>query len=95
VYAYDASSSFGHSFGNSSGFVAQLDPSVFNTPTLLTNAQPAATTAAIQHAVQAPVGNQLTINVAGLPVGTIFEVLVTVSDGAETSNVGFLVTVTA
>jgi hypothetical protein len=95
VYAYDGSGSFGHSFGNSLGFVAQLDPSVFNTPTLLTNAQPPATTAAIQSAVQAPVGNQLTINVAGLPIGTIFEVLVNVSDGAETSNVGFLVTVTA
>jgi hypothetical protein len=95
VYAYDGSGSFGHSFGNSAGFVAQLDPSVFNTPTLLTNAQPPVTTAAIQHAVQAPVGNQLTLNVTGLPVGTMFEVLVTVSDGAETSTTSFLVTVTA
>jgi hypothetical protein len=65
---------------------------VYNTPTLLSNAQPPATTAAIQHAVQAPVGNHLTVNVAGLPVGTIFEVLVTVSDGAETSTTSFLVT---
>jgi hypothetical protein len=39
-------------------------------------------------------GATLTVNVGTVPVGTVFEVFVTVNDGAETSRTGFLVTVT-
>jgi hypothetical protein len=95
VYAYDNSGSFGHSFGNAAGFIAQLDPSVYSTPTLLTNAQLPVTPLDIQQAVHHPSGNQLTLDVTGLPIGTIFEVLVTAGDGIETSQTNFLVTVTA
>jgi hypothetical protein len=41
------------------------------------------------------VGNQLTVNVTGMTAGTIFQIIVTASDGTETSQTGFLVTVTA
>jgi len=40
-------------------------------------------------------GNQLTVKAAGLQVGTVFEILLTVGGGAETANGSFLVTVTA
>jgi hypothetical protein len=71
--------------------LAQLDPSVFSTPSLLTNAQPP-----VKPAVTPTVtGNMLTLNVTGLPVGLVFQVLVTASDGAETGTTSFLVTVTA
>jgi hypothetical protein len=95
LFAYDGSGSFGHTIANNANLIAQLSASDYNTPTLLTNAQPPIMTPAIQHAVGTPVGNQLTINVTGLSVGTIFEVLVTVSDGAETRQSSFVVTVTA
>jgi hypothetical protein len=95
LYAYDGSGSFSHTIANSANLIAQLSPSDYSTPTLITDAQPPATTTAIQGAVIAPSGNQLSINVTGLPVGTVFEVLVTASDGAETGSTSFLVTVTA
>lgn len=94
LYAYDGSGSFSHTIANSGNFVAQLSANDYTTPTLLTNARPPVTTPAIQSALSAPVGNQLTLNVTGLSVGTVFEVFVTVSDGAETSETSFLVTVT-
>jgi hypothetical protein len=37
----------------------------------------------------------LTLNVASLSVGTVFQVLVTATDGAESTTTSFLVTVTA
>jgi hypothetical protein len=40
-------------------------------------------------------GNTLTVNVASVTPGTVFEVYVTVGDGAETQRTGFLVSVTA
>jgi hypothetical protein len=91
VYAYDGSGSFAHTFANSANLITTLDPGVFTTPTLLTQAQAPATPAA---AVSVS-GNTLTVNVAGVAVGTVFEVFVTASDGAESQRTGFLVTVTA
>jgi hypothetical protein len=91
LYACDGGNEFGTTLANSANLVAQLSPSVFLTPSLLTNAQPPPAPAA-----QASVnGNQLTVNVAGLPVGTEFEVFVTVNDGIAPSRTGFVVNVTA
>jgi hypothetical protein len=91
VYAYDGSGSYGHTFANSANLVATLSPSVYVTPTLLTMAQapmaPAATVSVN--------GSTLTVNVAAVPVGTIFQVLVAASDGAETTRTAFQVSVTA
>jgi hypothetical protein len=91
IYAYDGSGNFNTTIGNSSNLIATLSPAVYTTPTLLTQAKapvaPAATLGVN--------GNTLTVNVAGVPVGTVFEVFVTTSDGAETTRTGFLVTVTA
>jgi hypothetical protein len=90
VYAYDGSGGFSHSFANSANLIATLDPSVYSTPALLTQAQPpAAPVAAVSVS-----GNTLTVDVSGVAVGTVFEVFVTGSDGAETTRTGFLVTVT-
>jgi hypothetical protein len=91
VYAYDGSGSFAHTFGNASNRIASLDPSVFTTPSLLTNAQPLAA----PPAVVSVSGGTLTVDVSGLAAGTVFEVFVTASDGAEPTRVGFRVTVTA
>jgi hypothetical protein len=93
LYAYDGSGSFSHTIANSANLIARLSTNDYTTPGLLTNASPPVTSAAIQQAVIAPVGNQVTLNVTGLPIGTVFEVLVTVSDGAETTQTNFLVTV--
>jgi hypothetical protein len=91
VYAYDGSGNFATTFANSANLIATLNPGVFSNPTLLTNAQAPAVPAAL-----ATVNSTtLTVNVAGVPVGTVFEVFVTASDGAETTRTGFLVTVTA
>jgi hypothetical protein len=81
----------GHRDSAVGAVIATLDPPVYITPTLLT----------IAHAPTAPAaivgvsGNTLTVNVASLPVGTVFEVFVTASVGAETTRTGFVVTVTA
>ena len=91
VYAYDGGADFGTTLANSANLIAQLDASIYETPSLLTNAQPPLAPAA-QVGVT---GNQLTVHVAGLPVGTVFEVFVTVSDGFAATRTGFLVTVTA
>jgi hypothetical protein len=91
VYAYDGSGSYAHTFANSANLITTLDPSVYTTPTLLTNAQPPVLPAAVVNIS----GSTLTVNVASVPVGTVFEVFVTASDGAETTRTGFLVTVTA
>jgi hypothetical protein len=91
LYAYDGGSKFGSTFANSANLIAQLGSAVYTVPSLLTNPKPPTTPAAKVNVV----GNQLTVNVAGLSVGTIFEVFVTVKDGAETTTTGFLVTVTA
>jgi hypothetical protein len=89
VYAYDGSGNYATTIANSANIVGTVDPSVYNTPTLLTKAQvPAPPAASI-----GITGSKLTINVAGLAVGTVFEVLVTANDGAETTTTGFLVTV--
>jgi hypothetical protein len=91
VYAYDGSGSYAHTFANNANLIATLSPSVYTTPTLLTNAQ----APALPGAVVGVSGNTLTVNVSTVPVGTVFEVFVTASDGAETTRTGFLVTVTA
>jgi hypothetical protein len=91
VYAYDGSGSFAHSFGNASNRIASLDAGVFNAPTVLTNARvPPAPPAVVSLS-----GNTLTVDVSQVAVGTVFEVFVTGSDGAEPTRVGFRVTVTA
>jgi hypothetical protein len=90
VYTYDGSGSYSHTFANSANLIGTLDPGVFATPGVLTNAQPPATPAASTNVS----GNTLTVNVAGVPVGTVFEVFVTASDGAESQKTGFLVKVT-
>jgi hypothetical protein len=91
LYAYDGGSEFGTTLSNSANLIAQLGAAVYTTPTMLTNAQPPqAPTAQVNVA-----GNQLTVNVTGASVGTVFEVFVTVNDGVSSSRSGFLVTVTA
>jgi hypothetical protein len=91
VYAYDGSGSYAHTFANSNNLVTTLSSSVYMNPMLLTNAQLPASPAALATVS----GSTLTVNVASVPVGTIFRVFVTASDGAETTRTGFLVTVTA
>jgi hypothetical protein len=91
IYAYDGGSRFGTSLALSANLVRQLDPGLYLTPSLLTNAQ----RPVVPNARIVVVGNQLTIDVTGLSVGTTFEILVTVSDGLQTDRTGFLVTVTA
>jgi hypothetical protein len=91
LYAYDGSPTFSGTFANSANLVTTLDPSVYNTPTLLTQAQ----------APTGPTGlvsvnnNTLSVAVGALTPGTVFQVLVTANDGAETMQTSFLVTVTA
>jgi hypothetical protein len=70
--------------------VAMLSPVVFTTPTLLTQATPTPA-----GAVAGVTGNSLSLQVTGVPPGTLLEVFVTASDGAETSRTSFLVSVTA
>jgi hypothetical protein len=91
LYAYDGGSTFGSTFAHSANLVAQLGSSVFTSPSLLTSAK---APVAPPSSVVKVTGNQLTINATGLSIGTVFEVFVTVSDGAETTTTGFLVTVT-
>jgi hypothetical protein len=95
LYAYDGSGSFSHTIANSANLVAQLNPIDFADPSLLIDAQAPITSSAIAQAVNPPSGNQLSLNVTGLPVGTIFQVFVAASDGVETSRTSFLVTVSA
>src|SRR5262249_9670525 len=91
LYAFDGTGNYGHTFANAANRVATLDPSVYANPALLTNAQ-APTTPAAAVSVS---GNVLTVGAAGLAPGTVFQVFVTASDGAETTRTGFVVTVTA
>jgi pimeloyl-ACP methyl ester carboxylesterase len=91
VYAYDGSGSFAHAIANSANLITTLSPSVYNNPTLLT----AATAPAAPAALVSVSANTLTVNVAGVSPGTVFEVFVTANDGAETTRTGFLVTVSA
>jgi hypothetical protein len=91
VFAYDGSGDFSTTFASSANLIGKVDPSVFTTPALLT-----AASAPVAPAAKVTVtGSSLTVDVTGLPVGTVFEVLVTASDGAESNRTGFLVTVTA
>jgi hypothetical protein len=90
VYAYDGSGSYASTLANSANLIAQLSPSVYITPSLLLNAQ----TPAVPAASATVAGNTLTLNVSGVPVGTVFGLFVTVNDGAESARTGFLVTVT-
>jgi hypothetical protein len=91
VYAYDGSGNYATTFANSANLIATLSPSVFTNPMLLTNAMaPSA-----PNAVVAVTGNMLSVNVAGVAPGTVFQVIVTANDGAETTQTSFLVTVTA
>jgi RHS repeat-associated protein len=91
LYAYDGSGRFSTTFANSANLLAQLGPDDYSNPTLLTNPTAPTAPAATVHVT----GNQLTVNVAGLSIGTIFEVLVSASDGSQTTTMSFLVTVSA
>jgi hypothetical protein len=91
LYAYDGGSEFGTTLSNSADLKGQLSPATYQTPSLLTDARAPQTPPA-----QASVaGNQLTLNVTGLSAGTVFEVIVAVSDGLATNRSSFLVTVSA
>jgi hypothetical protein len=91
VYAYDGSGSYAHTFANSANLVASLSPAVYMNPSMLLAAMaPPAVAASVNVS-----GNVLSVNVANVPVGTMFQVNVTASDGAESSVTSFLVTVTA
>jgi sugar lactone lactonase YvrE len=91
LYAYDGSGSYAHTFANSANLVATLDPSVYTTPTLLTDAKaPAAPGANV-----AVSGTTLSVDATGLTPGTVFRIFVTAADGAESMRTSFLVTVKA
>jgi hypothetical protein len=91
VYAYDGSGSYAHTFANSANLVAMLSPAVYMNPSMLLAAMAPSAVAALVNVS----GNMLTVNVANVPVGTVFQVNVTARDGAESSVTSFLVTVTA
>ncbi len=65
---------------------------MYANPALLTNAQPPA---AVPASVASVSGNTLTLNASSLAAGTAFGVILVASDGAETGQTAFLVTVTA
>jgi hypothetical protein len=89
VYAYDGSGDYSTTFGDTHNLVAMLSPAVFATPTLLTQATPTPTGAMVS-----VTGSSLSLQVTGVPPGTLLEVFVTAFDGAETSRTSFLVNVT-
>jgi hypothetical protein len=91
VYAYDGSGDFATTFANSANLLAILSPNVFTTPTLLTDAA----APPMPNAILNVSGNTLTVNVADVPVGTVFQIFVTANDGTKTTRTSFLVTVTA
>jgi hypothetical protein len=93
VYAYDGSGDFATSFADGYNLVATLSPNVYATPTLLTKATPASPGAVTVTPVSATTST-LTVDVTGVAPGTVFEVLVTANDGAESTRTRFLVTVT-
>jgi hypothetical protein len=88
VYAYDGSGDFSTTFADAHNRVAMLSPAVFTTPTLLTQATPTPAGAMV-----GVTGNTLSLQVTGVPPGTLLEVLVTAFDGAETTRTSFLVNV--
>jgi hypothetical protein len=90
VYAYDGSGDFSTTFGNGHNLVANSSPAIFDSPTLLTQATPTPLAATVS-----VTGNSLSLKVTGVPPGTLLEVFVTASDGAETGRTTFLVNVTA
>jgi hypothetical protein len=92
LYAYDGSANYSSTFANSANLLATLSPSVYTSPTLLTQAQAPASPSSNPVSVN---GNTLTVNTSSLSAGTVFEVFVTASDGAETTRTSFLVTVSA
>jgi hypothetical protein len=94
LYAYDGSGSFANTFADEHNQIAQLSATVFNTPILLTQPTPVVLPANVVSVNNSVSPATLTLNVAGLPAGTLLEVFVTASDGAETTKTGFLVTVT-
>jgi hypothetical protein len=89
VYAYDGSGDYSTTFADVHNLIATLSPTVFATPTLLTQAAPTPSAASVSVS-----GSSLSLKVAGVQPGTLLEVFVTGSDGAETTKTGFLVTVT-
>jgi hypothetical protein len=96
LYAYDgvSYSSTVNAGPPNSSLIATLGAAVYNNPTLLTNAQPP-TPPGITPTINGTPGHySLSLNASSLPVGTVFQVLLTVSDGAESTTESFLVTVT-
>jgi hypothetical protein len=90
LYAYDGSANYSSTISNSANLIATLSASVYNSPTLLTQAQAPAGLTSNPVSVN---GNTLTVNASSLSAGAVFEVFVTASDGAETTRTSFLVTV--
>jgi hypothetical protein len=90
VYAYDGSGDYSTTFADAHNLVAMLSPAVFTTPTLLTQATPTPAGAMV-----GVTGSTLSLQVTGVPPGTLLEVFVTASDGAETTHTSFLVSVTS
>jgi hypothetical protein len=94
LYAYDGSGNFATSFAHAENLVqfegvsAELGAAIYKNPLLLIDAN------ATPNAVITVSGTTLTVDVAGVPVGTIFQVLVTASDGAESGSTSFYVMVT-
>jgi subtilisin-like proprotein convertase family protein len=91
LYAYDGSGNYSETVNNAANLVANLSPSVYTSPSLLTNAQPPVAPAAVVSVN----GTTLSVNVSSVAPGTVFQVVVSVNDGAETTTTRFLVTVTA
>jgi hypothetical protein len=93
VYAYDGSGNFASTFADGHNQIATLSPAVYTTPSLLTSAVvlPADVVSVNNNATPAT----LTLDAAGLTPGTLLQVFVTASDGAEITATSFLVTVTA
>jgi hypothetical protein len=89
VYAYDGSGDFSTTFADGHNQVAMLSPAVFTTPALLTQAT------AVAVAQPTVSGSTVSLDVSGLPPGTLLEVFVTAFDGAESTRTSFLVNVTA
>jgi hypothetical protein len=90
VYAYDGSGDYSTTFANPHNLVAMLSAAVFTTPTLLTQATPTPAGAMV-----GVTGTTLSLQVTGVPPGTLLRVFVTAFDGAESTRSSFLVNVTA
>jgi hypothetical protein len=95
VYAYDGSGNFASTFADGHNQIATLSSAVYTTPSLLTSAAPVVLPANVLSVNNNATPATLTLGVAGLTPGTLLQVFLTGSDGAEITGTSFLVTVTA